>query len=211
MGKKFSQLTEITTPAEGEILAILSGGDLKKVQLGKLLVTRHPTSLQWNVVRLPASAMKQDVSSKPDFDHTNNGYLFDPGTTESLYGIIYLPHTWLEDSTIKSKVNWVQSAAGVVVWQLQYKWSNIGEVMSPGFTTLTAVTPSYSWSAGDLFNVTPFADIPGTNKKISSVLQIILSRLGADGADNYALNALMLDFDLHIQNDSTGSAQEYIK
>ena len=212
MSKKFTQLPVITTPAETDILALVpSGGDTSQITTGKLLTVPHSSNAVYDPIVIPASQMKQDATDKPDFDYTNVGLVFDPGLDEAVNIVVEMPHSWFEGSSIVPKGRWVQSSAGNVVWQIEYKWTNRGAIAASGFTTVSASTAQYSWSSGDLNNTTAFAAIAGTAMTVGSTLQIILTRLGANGSDTYATDALLTQLDIMIQHDGKGTRQEYTK
>jgi hypothetical protein len=211
MSKKISQLNTATTPVETDIFPVVNSGETKKLTLGALLAVPHSTNLVYEDINFVMHKGLQDSGSKPDYDYTNVGLLFDSAATESVFVTTKMPHSWAEGTNIIPQVHWVQGASGVVVWQLQYKWTNRNELVAGAFTTITASTTDYTWSAGNLHQITKFAALSGTGKTVGSFLQIILSRLGGDGSDSYAGDALTIQFSLRIQLDAIGTRQEYIK
>lgn len=211
MSKKFTQLPVSTTHAEADVLAIVTDSDTHQISIGKFLGVQHPADTTWDDLRIPATQFKQGATSKPDFDFTNVGYLFDPSSNEEVYMTCQMPHNWAEGTNIKPHVHWITAASGVVVWRLEYRWTNVGELIPGSFTATTASVPLFSWSTSSLHNITAFTDINGDGKTLSSMLQIKLTRLAEDGADTYGSEALALEFDIHYQIDSIGSAQEYVK
>lgn len=212
MSKKITQLPAIATPAETDIIAAVpSGGDTGQFTVGELLVTKHPSNLVWDDLRVPATQFKSGVSTKPDFDFTEVGYAFDPTDDETVYITVQMPHNWAEGTDVKPHIHWMSQAAGDVVWQLEYRWTNVGEIAASGFTSMTAWTPVFTWTSGMLHNITSMGTIAGAGKTLSSMMQVKLTRLGTDGADTYGIDALMLELDLHYQIDGLGSEQEYTK
>jgi hypothetical protein len=211
MSKKISQLNTATTPIESDILAIVNSSETKKLTLGALLTVPHSTNLIYEDINFVMHKGLQDSGSKPDYDYTNVGLLFDPAATESVFITTKMPHSYAEGTNILPQVHWIQTASGVVVWQLQYKWTNRNDLVAGAFTTITASTTDYSWTSGSLHQITKFAALSGTGKTVGSFLQMILSRLGGDGSDNYAPDALTIQFSLRIQLDAMGTRQEYTK
>lgn len=211
MSKKFTQLPASTTHVGTDILAIVTDDNTYRITIGEFLGIQHPSDTVWDDLRIPATQFKQGATSKPDFDFTNVGYLFDAGTNEEAYITCQMPHNWSEGTNLKPHVHWVTTASGVVVWRLEYRWTNVGELIPGSFTATTASTPIFSWSTGSLHNITAFTDINGDSKTLSSMLQIKLTRLAEDGADTYGSDALALELDIHYQIDSIGSTQEYVK
>lgn len=166
----------------------------------------------WDDLRFPATAINPPgAASDPDWDVTDGGWLFDPGSTEVLYLVAQLPHTWIEGSTLKPHVHWEKStsAAGNVLWQLRYEWSSIGQVRST-LTTLNASTPEISdQDTADLHAITPLGDIDGTGRGISDMLMMRLERVGGNPADTYDADVRLLEFDIHFQIGRIGTEEQF--
>jgi hypothetical protein len=209
MSKKISQLTTNTNPLESDISVVVNSGETKKLTLGAALVVPHPNSLVWD--KIVFDARPGQTGTAPAFDTTNVVWLFDDSSTETVITTLKLPHSYAEGTDIHPSVCWIQSASGTVVWQLEYKWTNRGELLAGSFTTMTTSSTEYTWTSGDLHQLSEFAAIPGTGKTVGSVLQLKFSRLGADGSDTYSGDASVLSFDISLQHDGIGTRQEYIK
>ena len=159
-----------------------------------------------------ASANPPGLASDPDFDTTNGGYLFDAGSTELLFFAAQMPHAWKEGTGIHPHLHWQKttSASGNVYWQLDYKMAPIGEVMDSSFTTLTTTSVVGSTPDTDTANkhlISSFDEISMTGKGLSDMILIKLSRIG--GSDTYGADARLLEFDIHYEINSFGSAQEF--
>lgn len=170
---------------------------------------------QWEDIRFPATTVNPPgTASDPGVDTTYGWLLFDASSTEVIFLIAQLPHGWEEGTTLKPHVHWCKttSATGNVVWQLDYRWSPIGETMDGSWTTLSDYTPDVSDSDTAYHHaLTGLGDISGTGKQISDCLIMKLSRIGGDGNDTYGADAAMIEFDIHIQLDSFGSTALYDK
>lgn len=170
---------------------------------------------QWDDLRFPATAVNPPgQASDPDFDTTNGGYLFATGSTETIFLIAQLPHSWAEGTDLKPHVHWQKttSAGGDVLWRLSYKWAAIAEVMDSSFTDVDVSTVAAGTPDNDTANehlITPFGALAATSKTVSSMLVMKLSRIG--GGDDYGADARLLEFDIHYQIDSFGSNQEFTK
>lgn len=164
-------------------------------------------------LRFPATAINPPgLVGDPDWDTTNGGWLFDGGSTEMLFLLIQIPHAWEEGTTLHPHVHWQKStsAAGTVLWQLEYKWAPIGAAMDATFTTISSSTPTVSDAdTADWHALTDLGNITATGKQISDMILAKLSRLG--GTDTYAADARLLEFDIHYQVNSFGSREEYTK
>ena len=152
---------------------------------------------------------KVTAGGKPDFDYTNVGYLFPQNDKAEIIIIrVQLKHQWKIGSTIFPHVHWRQKANKVPVFKMDYKWYNLGEVEPATWSTYVMnqlVTP---YTSGTMSQLSMGANgIDGTGKELSSMLLIKLYR-----EDNvYTGDALVDDFDIHIEIDSMGSSTEYGK
>jgi hypothetical protein len=152
--------------------------------------------------------------SDPDWDNTNGGWLFDSSSTEVLFTMAQLPHSWKESSDLQPHVHWQKttSASGNVVWQLDYKWAPIGEAMDSSFTTLSSSTSvTTDNDTADEHLITSFGEISAEGKQISDMLVMKLSRIGGDGDDTYGADVRLLEFDIHYKVNSRGSNFLYEK
>lgn len=164
---------------------------------------------RWDDYNVPLIIGKPTAGGKPDYDYSNCGYLFPQNDkTEILIVRAQMPHRYKEGTDIFPHVHWRQTANKQATFKLDYKWYNNGEVEPADWTTYTMGTYAYTYVAGTLAQINYNANgISGVGKKISSILLCKLYR-----EDNvYTGDALTDDFDIHMQIDSTGSSQEYIK
>lgn len=165
----------------------------------------------------PATGINPSGSPTAPVLDNNNGWLqFDPSTQQVIAIQVQLPHRWKEGSSLYPHVHWSKSTydSGNVVWQLEYKWLPIGQTMDVDWTVTTVSTPIVATPDTNTARkhlISSFPIITTTNKKISDMLIIKLSRLATDIADTYASIALLFQFDIHIEIDSMGSNFEFIK
>lgn len=166
--------------------------------------------LSWDDLRAPATTISIfGFGTDPDFNSTKIGYDFDPATTETLYIIFQMPHTWKEGTGIRPHLHWLPSNTntGNVLWRIEYKWTNVGDTESGSFTTLDSLDAADG--VAEKHQVASFAEIDGSGKTLSSVLSIQLSRIGGDASDTYNADALLKEFDIHYQIDRIGSDNEF--
>lgn len=193
--------------------------------VGKLIEPRRtPVNVQfvqesqtfWDDMRAPATSVKGGGTAPAD-DSTNGCLLFSGSATNSVFITLQIPHTWYEGSTLKPHVHWqkTDTSSGNVLWQLDYKWSPVNEVMDAAFTTLQASTVSDGTpdtDTADKHLITPLGDISGEGKQVSDMLIMKLSRLGGDASDTYNnQQARFLEFDIHYEIDGLGTGAEYTK
>lgn len=166
-------------------------------------------------LRFPANNLTLGASA-PTVNTTYGWFEFQGSPTygDSVFAIVQLPHAWEEGTSLHPHVHWMKttSAAGVVNWQLDYRWIEIGTTMDASWTTLSNETPSVS--DGDTqyqHALTSFTaiDMTGT-EQISDILLCKLSRVAPSGTA-YTPAAVLLEFDIHIEIDAFGSEQLYNK
>ena len=168
-------------------------------------------------LRFPATVINPPGQvADPDWDIVNGGWLFAASGTELIYVIAQMPHSWKEGSPIEPHVHWQKttSAAGNVLWRLEYKWAPINAVMDPAFTTIDVsevVSDVMDTDTDDKHLISSFGYIDATGKKISDVLVMRVSRIGGDADDTYGADARLLEFDIHHQINSRGSTFQYVK
>lgn len=131
-------------------------------------------------------------------------YKFGAGTQDSLYCTVQMPHNWKEGTNIFPHIHWLteDSNAGNIVWTLEYSWQNYLGTFGAS-TIIEAVSTNSTLLK---HNITGFSAIAGTGKTISSILMIRISRNGPSASDTYAGLASLIEFDIHYQIDSLGSA-----
>lgn len=184
---------------------------------GRRLIADHVAGFYWDDLRSPASGIDPvGQASAPDRDTETGHLLFDKNSTETIVIFKQFPHYWAEGTDIEMHLHWIKEATGVVVWQAEYKWYNIGGEWPAAYTTLTQseVSPE-SGDYGDAspaFNIHVMSDfgfIAGTGKTVSSMIEVKLSRLGGNGSDNYDQDVRFLEFDIHALFTGHGSETEY--
>lgn len=135
---------------------------------------------------------------------------------DEMYFVVQLPHDWDEGTGIRPHIHWAPSengAAGPTVprWGLQYTWTNIGETFGPYIILYgTTSVPSEVLVKSRQY-LTPFGEIDGTGKTISSMLICRVFRDGDHAADTFAGLAGALEVDFHYQRNMIGSRLEYTK
>lgn len=174
----------------------------------------------WDDVFVPFTQAKQGSNSKPSFDETNVGLLFPYNDNSAIiYMVVQIPHKYKVGSDIYPHIHWQQSISSFPTWSMSYKWFNNNEAVPASFTTITTDTGEFTYSSGNLAQISAFPAITGatnseggglssTEKGISSVLLIKLWRSANTGPN---ANILAFQFDIHIEIDTQGSRGEYTK
>jgi len=162
----------------------------------------------WDDLLQPATSGKKGPNDKPDFDYTDLVALFPQNdATEALYYNIQLPHYWKEGSTIYPHVHFLQNQNISPTFKMYYRWIQLGET-PPSWNTYIMQTTVETYTSGTISQIVHGSvGVSGVGKTISSILQITLYR-----QDNvYSGDCKVMSFDIHIEKDSLGSSQEYVK
>lgn len=176
----------------------------------------------WEDLRFPATGI--DVpgpSASPSWDPAYFGLSFAHNATNDIQCIAQLPHSWREGTNIRPHIHWEPgpgfTAGRVVTWLMIYRWRNNGEAQG-ALTTLTA-SVTLSISSTLCLHITSFGtpistggrEIDGTNKDISSILDIQIARVASAAGTTATAVAILKEFDIHYLTDSFGSDKEYVK
>lgn len=173
---------------------------------------------RWDDLRFPAQNLRIPGTGTPPGTEAATGFLlFGASSTELVGGIAQMPHAWREGSTIKPHVHWQKttSAAGNVLWRLDYEIVNNGAVAPMAYgSQIESASPVAGTPDNDTANeilITSLGDIAMSGISISGHLLWKLSRVGGDASDTYGADARLLEYDIHFQIDSRGSIEEFTK
>lgn len=175
------------------------------------------STAEWTDLVVPATVIKTPASQAPTWTSYKGSEILAfadqsvEGNEERVFFVVQLLHSYKEGTELRPHVHWVgeDNTAGNVVWKMSYSWANIGEAF-PTETSIQ-VTDANSTTT-DEHNLAEFASITGTGKGLSSMLLCSLRRHSSNAADTYTgKDAYLLEFDIHYQQDTLGSQQEYSK
>jgi hypothetical protein len=198
-------------PATGEVKrsAVVQVGKTNKVTVDSANAVRMTgNATVWNDLVFSSTQLKTiGVAAKPDFSTTELGLLFPQNdTTENVGIIVQMPHFWKEGSSIYPHIHWIQSSADTATWKIKYRVYNIGATI-PAWTIITNNNHSSPYTSGTIQQLATFPAISMSGKTLSCIIDIILYR-----NDNIlAGDALLKQFDLHIEQDALGSNSEISK
>ncbi|HCU06983.1 MAG TPA: hypothetical protein DIC42_05340 [Holosporales bacterium] len=182
------------------------------------------SATRYDDLKVPVSSTTKGGSKAPEMSKLkDDGSLsqgvfiewFDAAQEEELYFTVQMPHQWKEGTEIYPHLHWTAATnvgTDKVVWGLEYSWTNVGSLFG-NTTTITGGDPIDAVGAVSAYEhaITSLGAIIATGKTLSSMLVCRIFRKAADGADNYAADAGLLEIDFHFQIDSDGSRLEYIK
>ena len=168
---------------------------------------------KWDDLRVPANAVKLPGAQAPAYGAFLSGGLnvlwFDPGTEESVYFNVQIPHDWKPQSDMHPHVHWCTTgdSTSVVRWALEYTITEIGSTFPAPVTLYTSDDPSgnalHEYSEFDII------DMSGINSTaVSAMFVCRLYRDSSNAADTYAADAGLLEFDFHYQKSRLGSTAE---
>ncbi len=143
--------------------------------------------------------------NQPGFDTSLIAWRFDDSSSEQLLLTLTLPTDYKEGTSIVPVVSWFTASAvtGAVYWQVQYKWTDVDEIMDSGFTVIN--TTDASSGVARTLQEASFASITGTGKEINSVLSIIISREGGQATDTMTGDARFNGLSFIYQVDTIGA------
>jgi len=132
---------------------------------------------------------------------------------------VQLSHAWKLGSTIYPHIHWHQTTNATPNFLLQYRWQQTGGAKVTAWTGLACNVPAVTYVSGTIHNIAkPAAGIAApAGADLSDIIQFRILRDNANtstvfaGADPVNATAAVLSFDVHIEKDSVGSRQEYIK
>jgi hypothetical protein len=157
---------------------------------------------------------------KKDAGGTSQGvylWMFAPNQEEELYFTVQIPHDYKEGTALYPHVHWT-TATGTpsgsnVVWGLEYTLVSVGgSFPSTMIITASTLIPECGTPSGTAQHlISGFAPISGTGLGISSILVCRLFRATGNAADTFPNDVGLLGFDIHYEQDTQGSRDQWTK
>jgi len=182
----------------------------------------------WNDLMVFPDATTKGGSNPPEWGSpfmknaggTSQGvylWMFAPNQEEELYITVQIPHDYKLGSDLHPHVHWT-TATGTpsgsnVVWGLEYTIVAVGGTFPKTVTILANnVIPECGTPSGTAQHlISGFSPVSGTGLGISSVLICRLFRAAGDAADTFPNDVGLLGFDIHYEQDTQGSREEWVK
>jgi hypothetical protein len=164
------------------------------------------TDTVWDDLRGPANGINPVGSPSPATPNTADGSLtFAKGNVCAVW--FQLPHKYKHGTDLHPHIHWSKatSAAGLVNWQMKYKWANRAEVM-PAYSVMipgSDLVPCED--TANLHAMLGFGELDGTDKTISSMIGLYIERVSS--GDTYSGNANLYEVDIHFEIDTVGSKE----
>lgn len=173
----------------------------------------------WDDLRIPATATTVGAANPPTLKKfRDNGaasrgvyaWHFAPTIMEDLMFAAQVPHKQKQETDLYPHFHWSPTTAnaGNVIWGIEYTISTING--SFPLTQLDSVTDA----ADGLAYKHQLAGLSTISMAGNGLSTMILGRLYRDGgntSDTYPDDAVLHEFDFHIQIDSPGSRWEFVK
>lgn len=173
----------------------------------------------WDDIRIPAiSTRLLGYNDPPLIKLVDDGagsvgiitYGFGHLVEQELGFWLQIPHSWKLGSDLHPHVHWCKtsSAAGGVVWGLEFSQAAIGSVL-PASTIIVSPDTTATVALEHRIVSYPLIAVPGLS--LSTMLGCRVFRQVANPLDTYAASAALLEIDFHFELDAPGSRQEYTK
>lgn len=149
--------------------------------------------------------------SDPTWDLDDVDWSFSNTSDNVMQIVVQLPHRWLEHSVIRPHLHLKTkgtSSAKKVTWEMKWRRAQAASGTYSDWTTSTVVYDVPE--AAGVSCLCPLGDIDMSGYKVSSMMDFQITRKTGGGTD-LAAAIVWKQFDIHIQIDSSGSSQEYIK
>jgi len=131
---------------------------------------------------------------------------------------IQLNHDRKNGAPIYPHLHYWQSSINTPNWLLQYRYQRNGQSKETSWAYLVPTENAYAYTSGTLNQIVRFRSItPPTGDNVSDILQIRLIRDVSDasgefdGAETSPIDQDAVSLDVHIEVDTIGSREEYIK
>ena len=193
----------------------IEAGDARYMLQSAPLLTGNNTV--WEDLRFPATGINPPGAVADATRSTTTGLLEFSGSADNVIAIVaQMPHNWKEGSAIYPHLHlrFPTSATANTRWKIEYDiasptgnfTNNSGTLTDGG--TITVANPANVKK----HVLASFATITMTGHTVSAVLIIKITRLAnTDAADNDTNACELLEFDIHYEIDSLGSASELVK
>lgn len=139
-------------------------------------------------------------------------------TTEFVIMNVQINHDWKMGTDIYPHLHYWQTSSNVANWLIEYRWQSNDQPKTTTWTRLAWDSTFFTYSSGTLNQIVSFGNIsPPAGYGLSDIVQLKLIRDTNNdsglfnGTDPEASAVDALSFDVHIQCDTLGSRQEYVK
>jgi hypothetical protein len=205
----------------------VAGGNYSEFETDGTLKFNGNATVYNDLPPIPLIAARLGAANNPSLATlVGNIQVYSFGINDYVYGVQEILHEYKEGSNIDIHIHWVTNGSEVgdtyVNWECEYSIANLDNsapytatgsafssstVLTTGNTKIPGGTPDRAHIYTDIGT-----DITGTNYKIGAIICYRFRRIAnTAGAANPAANPFALQLGFHIEQDTVGSRQEYIK
>lgn len=192
-----------------------SGSDRLKIESDGT-VKREGAATVWDDIQNSLIGKSlSSVAGKVDYNWANNSITMEPGGSIStandlLVFNLQVPHSAIDDGSLNLHMHWEQPDATDREVTVKHRIQNNGAAKTTTWTTtvvaLNATNNAFAYVSGTLNQITGLVGIDLTDASISAVVEFQAARTDAETGD---IEVTFID--AHVQKDTDGSRQEYIK
>jgi len=192
---------------------VASGNYTEVEDDGTMVAYGEATTWDDLVGSLVASRLNS-TSGKLNYNYAENSITMQSGgsisnESDRLIFNFQQPHAIMLDSEMRLHIHWEQPNSNKIEFTTQYRIQSNNAAKTTAWTTVNRdsdVDSAFPYVSGTLNQITKLAEIDLTGTSISSTIQFRLSRVDTTGGD---IEAIFVD--AHVESDTNGSREEYIK
>jgi len=155
------------------------------------------------------------VAGKVDYNYAESGITMQPGgvigtIADRLIFNLQYPHACVVDGEMRLHIHWEQPDATDREFTVQYRIQNNNDTKTTSWQTVVVSTNTnnaFTYPGSGTFNqITPLCSVDMDGVGISATVQFRLARTDSETGD-----ILAVFVDAHVERDTHGSRQEYVK
>ena len=197
-------------------LRIGDDSDYFQVEADGTWVNKGDSTTWDDLVGSLVASKLESVAGKIQYDYAENAITMNPGGSISVANdrLIFnyqYPHACVVDGEMRLHMHWEQPDDTVRQFTVAYRIQDNGAAKTTSWTTVVVDTDdenanAFTYVSGTLNQITRLATIDMTGAGISSTVQFRLARTDSETGD-----ILATFVDAHVERDTHGSRQEYVK
>lgn len=207
MAKELSNLQTELSIGSGSNLTVFETNGVQRAEGGaRTYMDEYPSGI-WTPA---ANATGADPGSVAVGGVTINGYLFDGGnTTEAISNSFEIPHYYAYDTIIEAHLHFMPTTTGTGTIKFYFDWVYAKlDVIAVAQTALT-FTHTIAVNNQYFHKIVAFGNLPSLGYVLGEKLPFTVRRVPTE--DTYTGDVLVMQCALHLQTDTHGSRQIYVK
>ena len=197
-------------------LKVGTDSDYFQVEADGTWVNKGDSTTWDDLVGSLVASKLESVAGKLQYDYDENAIVMNSGgvitvNNDRLIFNYQYPHACIVDGEMRLHVHWEQPNDTVRQFTVQYRIQDNGAAKTTSWTTVVVNTDdvganAFTYVSGTLNQITRLATIDMTGAGISSTVQFRMARTDSETGD-----ILATFVDAHVERDTHGSRQEYVK